>query len=291
MSESRSIRTESARPEVKYRLVVFDAPDDPKDMRDLIVRVTGLHAADAMRWASKAPGVFPSLIAEPLVRPLLDGMYELGIAAEAWREDGFPDLSRPRTVHDLACLPEGLRITGLRGEPTHWVPWGAIELVSAGRILVEDDFGPAEPPRWSSTLAMGMQMLVRRPARWLRTRRASRIPRDPIGELHLVRKDPRIVFRVVSTQMNYASLGERLRPASAENFPILLSAIVAQANDARLTPATRSLLEAAARPTEDTGLLTPTAHDFADSHELLAYTTLQLLWGWYRRDRDAHAPA
>ena len=63
-----------------------------------------------------------------MVRKLLDGLYEYKVAAEAWRADQLPDLSPPRTVHRAACLDQGLRIEGLRGEPTHWAPWDKVEL-------------------------------------------------------------------------------------------------------------------------------------------------------------------
>ena len=117
-------------PDNTYRLVVFDPPDDPQAVRDLMCGVTGIHPTDAMQWvARRAPGVWPQPLAEGEVRELLDGLYELGVPAEAWRIDLLPDLSPVRTIHDAACLPEGFRVKGLRGEATHWVPWDRIEIV------------------------------------------------------------------------------------------------------------------------------------------------------------------
>src|SRR5690349_20348724 len=113
-----------------YRLVVFETPENPQDVRDLLCSVTGFHPTDAMLWVARAPGVWPRPLAEGEVRELLDGLFELGVPAEAWRADLLPSLSPPRTIHDAACLPEGLRIKGLRGEPIHWVPWETIELIS-----------------------------------------------------------------------------------------------------------------------------------------------------------------
>ncbi len=232
------------------------------------------------------PGVFPKFINEDQVRPILDGFYELGVAAEAWRSDSFPDFSKPRTIHEAACLPEGLRTKGLHGEPTHWVPWNLIEVVSAGRVMVDDEYRGVEPPRWTSALLMGLNML-RRQGSLPRTRRASRIPRDPIGEVYIARRDPRILFRIVADQMNYASLGARLRATSAENFPILLAAIVAQAGEAWVTQPTRTFLDLATRKEPESPSLEPKECDFPSSRELLDYTTIQLLWSWYRRDRDS----
>ena len=42
-----------AESEQSYRLVVFDAPDDPKAARDLFARVTGLHPTEAMVWVAR----------------------------------------------------------------------------------------------------------------------------------------------------------------------------------------------------------------------------------------------
>ncbi len=61
------------------------------------------------------PGTWPRLLEEKEVRELLDGLFELRIAAEAWRTDLFPELSPARTVHRAACMAEGFRIEGIRG--------------------------------------------------------------------------------------------------------------------------------------------------------------------------------
>jgi hypothetical protein len=94
----------------------------------------------------------------------------------------------------------------------------------------------------------------------------------------VVRRDPRIAFRVVENQMNYASLGDRLRPSAAENFPIFLAALCAHATAATLTPPTRAMLQG-----DDAD-----QSEFPSSQALLDYSTHRLLWSWYSRDRDAH---
>src|SRR5262249_59305360 len=73
--------------------------------------------------------------------------------------------------------------------------------------------------------------------------RAPRIPRDPVGEVIIVRRDPRIAFRVVENQMNYAYLGRRLSQSAAENFPVFVADLCARADAAYITPSTPSLLE------------------------------------------------
>ena len=107
--------------------------------------------------------------------------------------------------------------------------------------------------------------------------RAHRVPRDSVGEILIVRRDPRISFRVVENQMNYAYLGNRLKSSAAENFPIFLTDLCARADQAYLTPSTRALLERR----EQSEFMSPS------SQAILDYATHRLLWSWYRRDSEA----
>ena len=261
-----------------YRLVVFDEVDDLPAVRDLFCKVTGLHPTDAMQWVARAPGVWPKPLTAAQARDLLDGLYVLGVAAEAWLAAKFPELTTARTIHEAACLPEGFRVTGLRGEPTHWVPWNKIELIAAGRIAVEDEFLAPAPPKWTSAAGAAFRALTfRNPHPFERKRRAPRVPRDPVGAVVLIRKDPRVAFRVVETAMNYSYLDDRLSPSASANFPLFVSDLVARASDAYVTPSTRALL----------GRGDPGAAEFPDSQALLDYAVHRLLWSWYTRDRDA----
>ena len=175
-------------------------------------------------------------------------------------------------------MAEGFRIEGLRGEPTHWVPWDRIELICAGRIVGRGRVSQRPAPRWPSTVVSGIRALVlMKPQPSSRRARATRIPRDPVGEVIIVRREPRIAFRVVENQMNYAYLGRRLSQSAAENFPVFLADLCARADAAYITPSTRSLLEHR----------DPGEHEFPSSQALLDYATHRLLWSWYRRDRDA----
>jgi hypothetical protein len=211
-------------------------------------------------------------------RALLDGLYVLGVAAEAWLTSAFPELGPARTIHDAACLAEGFRVKGLRGEPTHWVPWPKVELIAAGRITAEDEFRAAGPPNWPSAVVTGLRALaLRKPEPAPRRARAQRVPRDPVGEVVIVRKDPRIAFRVVENKMNYAYLGEKLSSSAAVNFPLFVADLVARADDAYVTDSTRALL----------GHGDPAAFTFPTPQALLDYATHRLLWSWYQRDRDA----
>ncbi len=260
-----------------YRLIVFEAPEEPRAVRDLLCAVTGIHPTDAMVWINRTPGIWPQPLAEGEVRELLDGLYELGVPAEARRVDRMPELAPPRTIHDAACLAEGFRIKGLRGEPTHWVPWDRIEILSAGRIPQDDEFRSVLPQGWLTGMANGFRAALRRPDLPARRSRAQRILRDPVGEVLIVRRDPRIAFRAVENQMSYAYLGDRLQPSAAANFPRLVADLCSAADRAFVTPPTAALLRG--EP--------PECWEFPSSHALLDYTTHRLLWSWYRRDRDA----
>jgi hypothetical protein len=268
---------EKARPE--YRLVVFDEIDEPAAVRDLFCKVTGMHPTDAMQWVARAPGVWPRLLTADQAQTLVDGLYELAVAAEARPLEMFPELSPARTIHDAACLPEGFRVMGLRGEPTHWVPWPRVEMVCAGRIEADDEFRTGSPPRWPSAVATGIRALaLRKPDPAPRRARATRIPRDPVGEVLIVRTEPRLTFRVVENQMNYAYLGAALSQSAAENFPKFVADLCARADDAYLPPSTRAFLQGG----------DPDEYTFASSQALLDYATHRLLWSWYSRDRDRH---
>jgi hypothetical protein len=266
-----------AQHEILYRLVVFDELEDPHKVRDLFSEVTGAHPADALQWVAKVPGLWPKMLNEDQSRRLLDGLYELEVAAEAWRTDAFPDLNRPRTIHEAACLEGGFRVTGLRGEPTHWVPWDKVELIAAGKIAADDEFRDVTPPGWINAISTGFRAAIGRAPRTARKSRAMRIPRDPIGEVIVVRRDPRIAFRIVENKMNYSYLGDRLKPSAAENFPSIVGDLRRLARGAFVTPTTDALLENHE----------PDEFEFASSQSLVDYATLRLLWSWYRRDRDA----
>ncbi|WP_337177384.1 hypothetical protein [Paludisphaera sp.] len=259
----------------QYRLVIFDAVEDPRELRDLIRQATGAHPTDAVQWLARTPGLWPWPLDKATVTTILDGLYEHGVAAEARLVDQIPDLSPPRNIHRVACTEEGLRIEGLRGEPTHWVPWDKVELICAGRIVAEEA-GPGPSPQWPSPVVAGVRALALRKPRPLNVRSA-RPGREPVAEAIVVREEPRVAFRFVENQMNYAYLGERLRDAAAENFPLFLSDLLGRSTRAYVADSTRSLMDGRE----------PGEHDFPSPQALLEHATMQLLWAWYRRDRKA----
>ena len=265
--------------DAQYRLVVFDELDDPRPVRDLFCQVLGVHPTDSAQWVARVPGVWPKLLGEADVRKLLDGLYALEIAAEAWRADAFPDIHRPRTIHEAACIDGGFRVSGLRGEPTHWVPWDKVELLAAGNIASEDADRAITPPGWVNALSTGFRAAIGRAPRAARKSRGFKTPRDPVGEVLIVRRDPLVAFRVVANQMNYGYLGDRLRPSAIENFPIFLRDLRRLSTSAIVTPTLDDLLN----PSEE---IDPDDYEFSSTQSLVDYATLRLLWGWYRRDRD-----
>jgi hypothetical protein len=264
--------------EPRYRLVIFDAVEDPLELCDLVCQVTGMHPTDAVQWLARAPGVWPRDLDEPVVRKLLDGLYEHRVAAEAWRSDQFPEIGTPRTFHRGACLDEGLRIEGLRGEPTHWVPWDRVELICAGKIAGHDEHRDARGSRWPSAIVAGIRAIaLKGPRPFDRRPRPPRFLRDPVGEVLIIRREPRIAFRAVENQMNYSYLGERLKSSAAENFPIFLADLCARAQNAARTASTQAMMENRH----------PTDYQFPSSQALFEYASHRLLWSWYRRDGKA----
>lgn len=262
--------------EARYRLVIFDAIEDPAAIRELVCGATGMHPTDAVQWLARAPGVWPRELDADTVRTLLDGLYEQRVAAEAWRSDQLPDLGPPRTFHRGACLDEGLRIEGLRGEPTHWVPWDRVEMICAGKVLSPDAAGDGHGPRWPSGVVAGIRAIALMKPRAF-SRHVPRANREPVGEVLIVRREPRVTFRVVENQMNYAYLGPRLRNSASENFPIFLADLCARADAAYLPPSTRGML----------GHQPEAEYEFPSSQALLDYAFHRLLWSWYRRDGRA----
>src|SRR4051794_4338178 len=74
--------TTNAKTEPRYRLVVFDEVDEPQAVRDLFCQVTDMHPTDAMLWVARAPGAWAQPLPADQARALLDGLYDLGVAAE-----------------------------------------------------------------------------------------------------------------------------------------------------------------------------------------------------------------
>ena len=181
-----------------------------------------MHPTDVVQWLARARASGPSRWTSRWFASCSTGSTNSGWRPRPGRADQFPDLSPPRTVHRAACLDEGLRIEGLRGEPTHWVPWDRVEMICAGKVTAEDEFRDVHKHALAVRGCFGHPGSgLAKPVRWSRMARAIAIPRDPVGEILIVRRDPRIAFRVVENQMNYAYLGKRLHELGGRELPDL----------------------------------------------------------------------
>ena len=74
----------------RYRLVIFDAIENPQDVREIFCRVTGMHPTDAVQWLARAPGLWPYPFDESEVRKLLDGLYEAASRPRHGAPTSFP---------------------------------------------------------------------------------------------------------------------------------------------------------------------------------------------------------
>ena len=264
-----------------YRLVVFDEVEDPDSVRELLCRTTGIHATDANRWVSRMPGIGERSLTLEEVKNLLNGLYELGMAAEARTAEAIPVIWPVRTVHTLACVPEGFQVSGLRGEPIHWIPWDKLVVIDAGLIEQPDDERLVIPANWISGVKAGFNAVVRRPQMIARRQHTVKFNREPVGEVILVRSEPTLAFRLPANALNYRYLGPRLRPSTGENFPLLLKDLQQYSQYRTMTRPTQIWAESGNQAT---------APKYDSSQALIDHATLALLWTWYRKDRNQESP-
>ena len=116
----------------------------------------------------KTPGVWPRPLAEPRPAQMLDGLYDLGVAAEAWRSRRFPELA-PRADDPRRRLPA--RRVPRQGAARRADPLGPLGQGRA-RLRRADRRRGRVPRRQPPALALG----GRRPAS---ARSASRRPGPP----------------------------------------------------------------------------------------------------------------
>jgi hypothetical protein len=153
-------------------------------------------------------------------------------------------------------------------------------MIAAGRIDAQDEYRLVNHGAWPSAAVAAFRALtLRNPHPFERRARAQRIMHAPLGEVLIVRREPRIAFRVVENKMNYAYLGDRLSTSAALNFPLFVADLVARSDAAYLTLSTRAFLGREG--------IDPAEADFSSSQALLDYATHRLLWSWYTRDREA----
>jgi hypothetical protein len=251
-----------------WHVIVFADNFDRQLLRALVGEHLDMERADATRLAAHAPGVLARPLTNTQADRLVEALTNVGIVAEAWPVDRIPDLSEPRTMHKLICRVDGLEAFGLRGEPSHWLPWEHVELLSLGVLPRGSRDLSLSAPAWVTAAAAVVRPLLLGGPR-SRPRRVRR--REPVApELWIIRARPLLVLRVQQDRMSYEYLGDRLQPSSGANFRVFLDDLVRSVPGAGLTPALQSFLN----------YDRPGHYFFSSAQQLMEYTTWQLLLRW-----------
>ncbi len=236
------------------RLVIYNVPDDPFALRNILVERLGIHPAEAQRLARSAPGMLPEPLDAEVAAGIVQSVKALGVAAAALPDENIPKLDHSELVHHARCLATGLEIVGLRGESECVIPWNDLRLISVGQAPVEGAMHFHAEPTAVVTAAP-------------HPHHPTTVARQTAIEAWFVRDNPWTAFRMDHSLMNYEYLGERKTGSAASNFRLFLEDVVARAQHAYLTPATRACLEH--------GLLRH--YEFDSREELRHYTVLHLL--------------
>jgi len=261
---------------VKYRLVVFEKPEDTEPVRAFLAKALGIHPLDAQRLTAHMPGILPGLYDAKTSKTVIDRLFELRIPAEARSTDTFPDLTRPRVVQDLTLTGGGINFRdNVTKQTLHFLPWNRIGLIAAGRIVVPDTVIEYDPSGITRNVVYGVRRMLGGGAlnRKERTVRAAGFPK---GSAIIWRREPHGVFRLSEDRLRYDILGEHRAETAAENFPRLIKWLAASAENAYLTDATRALIG-------DTGI---EPQVYPDEETMIESATMQLLRSWYRQDRE-----
>jgi hypothetical protein len=259
-----------------YRLVVFRAPDTPESARELFAKSLKMHPLDASRLVAHMPGILPGLYNGAQCKTILDGLFEMKVAAEARLADQFPDFSRPKQVHDMLLTAGGVNIRDLVHKQTlHFLPWDQIGLIAAGRVELPDVVTEYTPPGMTRAVVHGVRRMLGGGA-LNRKERTVHSPVAPKGEAILWRKRPHGVFRLSEDKLRYEILGEHLATTAAENYPRLLRWLASGTKEAFLSKGTEAYVE---NKLDDVPI-------FDDFNALTENATMELLRSWYRADRE-----
>jgi hypothetical protein len=260
----------------QYKLVVFQAPVERESVRNMIVKTLKIHALDAQRLVAHMPGILPGLYGADDCRKLLDALFEMSIPAEARAQDQFPDLSRPKQVHDLILTPGGLNIRDLvRKQTLHFLPWNQIGLIAAGRVEMPSVVTEYTPPGITRGVVYGVRRMLGGGS-LNRKEQTVHSPVAPKGEAIIWRKNPHGAFRLSEDKLRYDILGEQRAETAFENFPRLLRWLAAGTDEAFLTQGSLVYLG------NEIGEIPV----YPDLDSLTETATMELLRSWYRKDRD-----
>jgi hypothetical protein len=155
------------------------------------------------------------------------------------------------------------------------VPWDQVEVVDGGRVEQPDEERAVVRGPWVRAVSDGLNAMLNRPGKLARRERTLRFAREAVPELLVVRREPRLAFRLPADSQNYAYLGQARKESARENWPLLMADVRRHAGGA-MTPGAIALAEG------DGG----GAPSYPTSEALLEHATLELLRRWYRRDRD-----
>lgn len=263
----------------KYKLVVFQSPDEPEPVRAMLARELKMQPLDAQRLVAHMPGILPGLYDNSQCKRVLDQLFDLQIPAEARSQESFPDLSRPRQVHDMALTAGGLNIRDMvRKQTLHFLPWDQVGMIAAARVEVPDVVTEYVTPGLVAGAVRGVRRVLGGGAlnRKERVIHSSYVPK---GEAIIWRKRPHGVFRLSEEKLRYDILGEHRAETASDNFPRLVRWLAALSEQAFLPES--SLIYIGKKSGE--------VPVFQDMESLTEAATMELLRAWYRKDRSEAA--
>ncbi|MCY2932822.1 MAG: hypothetical protein NT172_01530 [Planctomycetota bacterium] len=261
---------------LKYRLVVFQEPVETEPVRIMMARELAIHPLDAQRLVAHMPGILPGLYDAGQCKRVLNSLFEFQLPAEARSQESFPDLSRPKSVHEFNLTPGGLNICDVIHKQTiNFLPWNQIGMIAAAKLELPAVVTEYYPPGIVAGAARGVRRILGGGA----LNRKDRIVHSPIapkGEAIIWRKRPHGVFRLSEEKLRYEILGEHLAETATENFPRLLRWLAAGADNAFLPES--SLIYLGRKGGE--------IPVYPDLESLAEMATMELLRSWYRSDRS-----
>lgn len=211
-----------------YHVMLYSAPEDPHQLRDLLVRVIGLHPTDAMVQCHAMPGILPDALSSDQAGNLASALAELGIRSELIPDADVIPVAAVKTFKHARCLAQGLEVLDEIGSQTALVDWARIAVVSIGAVPDNqarhwtEDLGFASPHHVHKTFV---------------------VPGHEQLELILILDHSVEVYRVDQHAMNYEYLGSRKGPHSTANFRLFIADVVAHSHESFCTPSTRAFLE------------------------------------------------
>src|SRR5947209_4525958 len=101
---------------LKYRVIVYAAPDETEELGDILESVLGLHATDALILARTAPGPLGEALTRDVADRLASEISQIGVRADVVSASEIPEFRNIVVVHHARCLDAGLDVLGLNAE-------------------------------------------------------------------------------------------------------------------------------------------------------------------------------